>query len=150
MIVYGQISFICLHANEGRKSKRMDCVYNAHLNFRSFFCGKKVSIIHGQIRYLLLSISSLVNTENFKQKCQLTEFIISCQLLVVTIWNIIKQEHLKEEEKIRTDLQAHNNTTQHYCICLSKCPTPLHYKFGNCLGVGACPRTGTGQVIFLD
>ena len=41
MIVYGQISCICLHANEGRESKTKDSVYNAHLNFRSFFSGKK-------------------------------------------------------------------------------------------------------------
>ena len=42
MIMYGQISCICLHANEGRESKTKDSVYNAHLNFRSFFGGKKV------------------------------------------------------------------------------------------------------------
>ena len=47
MIVYGQISRICLHANEGRESKIKDSVYNAHLNFLSFFSGKKVRIIHG-------------------------------------------------------------------------------------------------------
>ena len=47
MIVYGQISCICLHANEGRESKTKDSVYNAHLNFQSFFSGKKVRIIHG-------------------------------------------------------------------------------------------------------
>ena len=41
MIVYGQISSICLHANEGRESKTKDSVYNAHLNFRTFFSGKK-------------------------------------------------------------------------------------------------------------
>ena len=38
---------ICLHANEGRESKTKDSVYNTHLNFRSFFSGKKVRIIHG-------------------------------------------------------------------------------------------------------
>ena len=47
MIVYGQISCICLHANEGRESKTKGSVYNAHLNFRNFFSGKKVRIIHG-------------------------------------------------------------------------------------------------------
>ena len=31
MIVYGQISCICLHANEGRKSKTKDSVYNVHV-----------------------------------------------------------------------------------------------------------------------
>ena len=48
MIVYGQISCISLHANEGRKSKTKDySVYNAHLNFGIFFSGKKVCITHG-------------------------------------------------------------------------------------------------------
>ena len=47
MIVYGQISCICLHANQGRESKTKDSVYNAHLNFQCFFSGKKVRIIHG-------------------------------------------------------------------------------------------------------
>ena len=47
MIVYGQISCICLHANEGRKSETKDSVYNTHLNFQSFFNWKKVHIIHG-------------------------------------------------------------------------------------------------------
>ena len=41
MIVYRQISCICLYANEGRESKTKDSVYNTHLNFRSFFSGKK-------------------------------------------------------------------------------------------------------------
>ena len=36
---------ICLYANEGRESKTKDSVYNTHLNFRSFFSGKKVRII---------------------------------------------------------------------------------------------------------
>ena len=48
MIVYGQISCICLHANEGRESKTKDSVYNAHLNFLSFFSGKNVRIIQGK------------------------------------------------------------------------------------------------------
>ena len=47
MIVNGQISCICLHANEGSESNTKDSVYNAHLNFWSFFSGKKVRIIHG-------------------------------------------------------------------------------------------------------
>ena len=47
MIVYGHISCICLHANEGRESKTKDSVYNTHLNFQSFFSGKKVRIIQG-------------------------------------------------------------------------------------------------------
>ena len=47
MIVYGQISCICLHDNEGHKSETKDSVYNTHLNFQSFFNGKKVHIIHG-------------------------------------------------------------------------------------------------------
>ena len=47
MIVYGQISCICLRANEGRKSETKDSVYNTHLNFSSFFNRKKVRIIHG-------------------------------------------------------------------------------------------------------
>jgi len=41
MIVYGQISCICLHANEGRNSTTKDSVYNTHLNFRTFlYTGK--------------------------------------------------------------------------------------------------------------
>ena len=47
MIVYGQISCICLHANEGRESKTKDSMYSMHLNFRSFSSEKKVRIIHG-------------------------------------------------------------------------------------------------------
>ena len=37
---------ICLHANEERESKTKDSVYNTHLNFLSFFSGKKVRIIY--------------------------------------------------------------------------------------------------------
>ena len=47
MIAYRQISCICLYANKGRKSKTKDSVCNTHLNFRSFFSGKKVRIIQG-------------------------------------------------------------------------------------------------------
>ena len=47
MIVYRQILGICLHANEERESKTKDSMYNTHLNFQSFFSGKKVRIIHG-------------------------------------------------------------------------------------------------------
>ena len=47
MMVYGRILCICLHANEGRESKTKDSVYNTHLNFQSFFSGKKVRIIQG-------------------------------------------------------------------------------------------------------
>ena len=39
--------FAYMLLNEGRESKTKDSVYNAHLNFRSFFSGKKVRIIHG-------------------------------------------------------------------------------------------------------
>ena len=46
MIVYGQISCICLHANEGRESKTKDSMNNAYLNFLSFFSWKKMRIIH--------------------------------------------------------------------------------------------------------
>jgi len=46
MIVYGHISCICLLASEGRESITKDSVYNTHLNFLSFFSGKKVHIIH--------------------------------------------------------------------------------------------------------
>ena len=52
MIVYGQILCICLHANEGRESKTKDFMYNAHLNFRSFFSWKKVRIRHINTVYL--------------------------------------------------------------------------------------------------
>ena len=48
MIVYGQISCICLHANEGGESKTKDSVYNTHLNFRSFFSGKKCALYTGK------------------------------------------------------------------------------------------------------
>ena len=52
MIVYGQISCICLRANEGRESKTKHSVYNAHLNFRSFFgafsVGKKCALCTGK------------------------------------------------------------------------------------------------------
>ena len=41
MIVYGQISCICLHANKGRESKTKDSVYNAHLNFQTFLQWEK-------------------------------------------------------------------------------------------------------------
>ena len=44
--MYGQISCICLRANEGRESKTKDSVYNTHLNFWSFSSGKKVRITH--------------------------------------------------------------------------------------------------------
>ena len=44
-----RLNFVCLftYANEGRESKTKDSVYNTHLNFWSFFSGKKVHIIHG-------------------------------------------------------------------------------------------------------
>ena len=48
MIVYGQILCICLHANEGRESETKDSVYNRHLNFRSFFSGKKCALYTGK------------------------------------------------------------------------------------------------------
>ena len=38
---------LCLCANEGREETTKDSVCNAHLNFRSCFSRKKVSIIHG-------------------------------------------------------------------------------------------------------
>ena len=37
------------------ESNTKDSVYNTHLNFRSFFSGKKRCIIHGEIRYSALS-----------------------------------------------------------------------------------------------
>ena len=40
--------FFLIHANEGRESKTKDSVYNAHLNFLSFFSGKNVRIIQGK------------------------------------------------------------------------------------------------------
>ena len=58
MIVYGQISSICLHANEGRESETKDSVYNAHLNFKIFFSGKKVRIKYGNIRYYQVALLS--------------------------------------------------------------------------------------------
>ena len=44
--MYGQVACICLHANEGHESKTKDSVYHVHLDFQSFFSGKKVRIIH--------------------------------------------------------------------------------------------------------
>ena len=48
MIVYGQILCICLHANEERESETKDSVYDRHLNFRSFFHGKKCALYTGK------------------------------------------------------------------------------------------------------
>ena len=41
------VVYLFTYANEGCESKTKDSVYNTHLNFRSFFSGKKVRIIHG-------------------------------------------------------------------------------------------------------
>ena len=65
MIVYGQISCICLHANEGRKSKTKDSMYNTHLNFQSCFSGKKVRIIHG--KYLAFYVLCVIFSEFLKK-----------------------------------------------------------------------------------
>ena len=54
MIVYGQILCICLHANEGRKSKTKDSVYNTHLNFRTFFGAKKCALYTGKYGIVLI------------------------------------------------------------------------------------------------
>jgi len=50
MIVYGQISCICLHANEGRESKTKDSVNNMHLNiiFIAFSLAKKCPLYTGK------------------------------------------------------------------------------------------------------
>ena len=48
MIMYGQISCICLHANVGHESKTKDSMYNTHLNFWSFFRGKKCTLYTGK------------------------------------------------------------------------------------------------------
>ena len=48
MIVYGQISCICLHDNEGRESKTKDSVYYTHLNFRTFLVRKKCALYMGK------------------------------------------------------------------------------------------------------
>ena len=45
--VWSSFMYLFTYANEGRKPKTKDFVYNTHLNFRSFFSGKKVCIIHG-------------------------------------------------------------------------------------------------------
>ena len=45
--VWSNLVYLFTYANEGRESKPKDSVYNTHLNFRSFFSGKKVRIIHG-------------------------------------------------------------------------------------------------------
>ena len=41
----------------------------------------------------------IINPPNGRsgELCKLTEFMISCQLLVVTIWNTISTEHLENE-----------------------------------------------------
>ena len=53
MIVYGQISCICLRANEGRKSETKDSVYNTHLNFGAFSTGKKCTLSTGKYGLLV-------------------------------------------------------------------------------------------------
>ena len=58
MIVDGQISCICLHANEGRKCKTKGSVYNAH-----FFPAEKalkieIHIVH---RILCVRLESLIS-----------------------------------------------------------------------------------------
>ena len=75
MIVYGQISSICLHANEGHESKTKDSVYNAYLNFKIFFSGKKVRIKYGNIRYYQLSC--------------VTKFLVQVELF--TLWVAFQQ-----------------------------------------------------------
>ena len=45
--LWSNFVYLFTNANEGRESKTKDSVYNTHLNFRSFFRGKKVRIIHG-------------------------------------------------------------------------------------------------------
>ena len=45
--VWSNFAYLFTNANEGCKSKTKDSVYSTHLNFRSFFSGKKVRIIHG-------------------------------------------------------------------------------------------------------
>ena len=45
-----QISCICLYANEWHESKTEDSVYDTHLNFRSFFSGKKCALYTGKYR----------------------------------------------------------------------------------------------------
>ena len=45
--VWSNFVYLFTNANEGRKPKTKDSVYGTHLNFRSFFSGKKVRIIHG-------------------------------------------------------------------------------------------------------
>ena len=56
MIMYRQSSCICLYANEGRESKTKDSVCNTHLNFGSFFSGKKCALYKGKygIEFLVI------------------------------------------------------------------------------------------------
>ena len=45
--VWSNLVYLFTYANEGRKPKTKDSMYNTHLHFRSFFSGKKGRIIHG-------------------------------------------------------------------------------------------------------
>ena len=48
MIVYGQISCICLHVNEGRESKqRIPCIMRISI-FGAFSAGKKCALYTGK------------------------------------------------------------------------------------------------------
>ena len=44
--VWSNFVYLFTYANKRRESKTKDSVYNTHLNFQSFFSGKKVRIIH--------------------------------------------------------------------------------------------------------
>ena len=45
--VWSNFVYLFTYANAGREPKTKDSMYNTHLNFQSFFSGKKVRIIHG-------------------------------------------------------------------------------------------------------
>ena len=46
--VWSNFVYLFTNANEGRKSKTKDSVYSTHLNFRSFFSGKKCALYTGK------------------------------------------------------------------------------------------------------
>jgi len=65
MIVYRQISCICLHANEGRESKTKDpCIMRISI-FGAFSAGKKCALYTGKygspfFRYTTIAMSSIL------------------------------------------------------------------------------------------
>ena len=83
MIVYGQISCICLHANEGRESKTKDSVYNAqrircimHISiFGAFSAGKKGALYTGKYGNFARTAKTILTTALFPETRELHELL---------------------------------------------------------------------------